>query len=178
MALSRPGYAADSLFYEIEGEFMRKSLLSPNLDHAIPSSSDQWLNLEEIASVEVSSEDPLYPFEHVLRGAANDGWKAAGPGPQTIRLTFDEPRSIRRIRLEFRENGPERVQEFALYAMTANQGRKEVLRQQWTFSPGGSTRELEDYPVELADVTAIELQIDPGRHDKHRIASLRSIALA
>jgi F5/8 type C domain len=146
-------------------------------DHAI-SSSDQWLNLEELASVEVSSEDPSYPFEDALHGAVRGGWKAAAPGPQAIRLTFDQPQSIRRIRLEFREDGPERVQEFALYAMTANQARKEVLRQQWTFSPGGSTQEIEDYPVELADVTAIELQIDPGRHDKQKIASLQSIALA
>jgi hypothetical protein len=156
---------------------VRKAILPSNADHAI-SSSDQWLNLEELASVEVSSEDPSYPFEEALHGAARDGWKAGAPGPQAIRLTFDQPQSIRRIRLEFREDGPERVQEFALYAMTANQARKEVLRQQWTFSPGGSTQEIEDYPVELADVTAIELQIDPGRHDKQKIASLQSIALA
>lgn len=156
---------------------MRKSILPSNVDQAI-SSSDQWLNLEELASVEVSSEDPSYPFEDALHGATRGGWKAGVPGPQAIRLTFDQPQSIRRIRLEFREDGPERVQEFALYAMTANQARKEVLRQQWTFSPGGSTQEIEDYPVELADVTAIELQIDPGRHDKQKIASLQSIALA
>lgn len=156
---------------------MRKAILPSNVGHAI-SSSDQWLNLEELASVEVSSEDPSYPFEDALHGAARGGWRADAPGPQAIRLTFDQPQSIRRIRLEFREDGPERVQEFALYAMTANQARKEVLRQQWTFSPGGSTREIEDYPVELVDVTAIELQIDPGRHDKQKIASLQSIALA
>lgn len=156
---------------------MRKSILSSAADHEI-SSDDQWLNLEELASVEVSSEDPSHPFEDALHGDARHGWKAGVPGPQAIRLTFDEPQSIRRIRLEFREDGPERVQEFALYALTANQARKEVLRQQWTFSPGGSTHEIEDYPVELAAVTAIELQIDPGRHDKQRIASLQSIALA
>ena len=156
---------------------MRKSILFRNVDHAVPS-SDQWLNLEELARVEVSSEDPSYPFENALYGTERSGWRASTPGPQTIRLTLDEPQSIRRIRLEFREDGPERVQEFALYATTANQARKEVLRQQWTFSPGGSTREIEDYPVELVDVTAIELQIDPGRHDKQRVASLQSIALA
>ena len=156
---------------------MRKSILASNAEQA-SSSSEEWLNLEELASAEVSSEDPLYPFEDALHGAGGGGWKAAAPGPQAIRLTFDEPRPIRRIRLEFREDGPERVQEFALYAVIANQVRREVLRQQWTFSPGGSTRELEDYPVELADVTAIELQIDPGRHDKQRIATLQSIAFA
>lgn len=156
---------------------MRKSILSPASDH-VSSPDDRWLNLEALASAEVSSEDPSHPFENALNGGAGNGWKAATRGPQAIRLTFDQPQSIRRIRLEFREEGPERVQEFALHAMTANQARKEVLRQQWTFSPSGSTREIEDYPVELEVVTAIELHIDPGRHDKQRIASLQSIALA
>jgi hypothetical protein len=156
---------------------MRKSILPLDADRAIPS-SNQWLNLEELASVEVSSENPLYPFENTLHEESQDGWKASAPGPQLIRLIFDEPLPIHRIRLEFREDGPERVQEFVLYAMTANQALKEVLRQQWTFSPGGSTHEIEDHPVELADITAIELQIDPGRHDKEKIASLHSIALA
>jgi hypothetical protein len=156
---------------------MRKSILSARTEDAVLS-SDQWLRLEELASVEVSSEDPSYPFENALHGTERGGWKAGVPGPQTIRLTFDKPQSIRRIRLEFREDGPERVQEFALYAVTANRPRKELLRQQWSFSPNGSTREMEGYSVELSDVTAIELQIDPGRHDKQKIASLNFFALA
>lgn len=156
---------------------MRKHILSPNADHAI-SSSDQWLDLEKLATVELSSEDSSSPFEDALDDSKRTGWRASAPGPQVIRLTFDEPRSIRRIRLEFHEDGPERAQEFALYATTSSQGRKEVLRQQWTFSPGGSTQEIEDHRLELPDLTAIELQIDPGRHDKLRIASLQFIALA
>lgn len=156
---------------------MRKTILSQNEDDVAPS-SDRWLNLEELASVEVSSEDPLYPFENALCGREQSGWKAATSGPQAIRLRFDKPQSIHRVLLEFREDGSERIQEFALYAVTASQRRKEILRQQWTFSPGGSTQEIEDYRVELADVTEIELQIDPGRHDRQRIASLQSIALA
>jgi F5/8 type C domain-containing protein len=156
---------------------MRKAILSPDADHVI-SSSDHWLNLEELASVGVSSENPSYPFENALHGAARGGWKAATSGPQTIRLTFDKPQSIRRIRLEFLEDGPERIQEFTLHSIHTNQNRKEVMRQQWNFSPAGSTEEIEDIPVELSDVIGIELRIDPGRHDKHRIASLQSIALA
>lgn len=158
-------------------KIMRKSILPPNADHAILS-SEQWLDLEELARVEISSEDPLYPFENALHGEGWNEWRAAAPGLQIIRLTFNRPQSIRRIRLEFREDRQERVQEFALYATSENQARKEMLRQQWSFSPDGSTQEVEDYPVELADVTVMELQIDPGRRDKQRIASLQSIALA
>jgi len=156
---------------------MRKSILSQSAKQVIPP-TDHWFNLEEIASVELSSEDPRYPFEDALQGTEGSGWKAATPGLQVIRLTFDKPLSIRRIRLEFREDGPERVQEFGLYATAANQARREILRQQWSFNPEGSTREIEDYSVDLVDVTVIELEIDPGRHDKQRIASLQFIAFA
>jgi len=52
-------------------------------------------------SAEISSEDPSHPFENALQGGG--GWRAAAPGPQVIRLNFDEPQSIRRIRLTFRE---------------------------------------------------------------------------
>jgi hypothetical protein len=157
---------------------MRKSIVSPSGTHAGPSSSEQWLDLENIASVEISSEDAQHPFENALQGGRGNGWRAAVPGPQLIRLAFDKPQPIRRIRLQFREERMERAQEFVLFASSATHLRKEVVRQQWTFSPGGSTTELEDYPVDLAAVLTLELQIDPGRHDKQMIATLESIAIA
>ena len=156
---------------------MRKSIVYRNVDHTV-SSSDQWLDLEEIATAEISSEDPLCPFENALYGTERSGWRASTPGPQTIRLTLDEPRSIRRIRLEFREDGPERVQEFALYATTTNQARKEVLRQQWTFSPHGSTEEIEDYHVELSAVTQLEVKIIPDTRGGFAHATLTKLQLA
>jgi hypothetical protein len=156
---------------------MRKSVLA----HAAPSESrpplDTWLDLERIASLEISSEDPAHPFEKALAGSASEGWHAADPGPQTIRIKFDEPVAIRRIRLEFREPNAERWQEFALFALT-NGEKREIVRQQWSFSPNGSTTEVEDYTVNLTGVSALELAIDPGRHDKNAHASLQSIAIA
>jgi hypothetical protein len=56
--------------------------------------------------------------------------------------------------------------------------RRQIVRQQWTFSPDASTIEIEDYVVDLAAVTAIELNIDPSRQDKQALASLQSIAIA
>jgi hypothetical protein len=38
---------------------------------------------------------------------------------------------------------------------------REVNRQQWTFSPQGSTEEVEDYRVTLDDVVVLELAIIP-----------------
>ena len=37
----------------------------------------------------------------------------------------------------------------------------EVVRQQWNFSPHGTTEEIEDYTVDLSGVTVLELRIDP-----------------
>ncbi len=59
---------------------------------------------------------------------------------------------------------------------------KEVMRQQWTFSPQGSTEEIEDYPLNLSGITTLELRIDPDRsHDpklSKAYASLQSLKLA
>ena len=57
-----------------------------------------------------------------------------------------------------------------------------MVRQQWNFSPSGTTEEIEDFKVELSGVTAMELRIDPDRsHDpaqSHSYASLQSLKLA
>jgi hypothetical protein len=45
------------------------------------------------------------------------------------------------------------------------------------FSPQGAQTELEDYFFQLNDVTTLELEIDPGRHDKQVFASLQSIQI-
>jgi hypothetical protein len=160
---------------------MRKSIVSLSKTSSSPSSDsalDQGLDIAQIASVEISSEDAQHPFENALQGGKGGGWKAADPGPQVIRLNFDHPQSIRRIRLEFREQTRERSQEFALFASSAAFQKRQLVRQQWTFSPGNSAIEVEDYSVDLAGVLSLELEIDPGRHDKQAIATLESLAIA
>jgi hypothetical protein len=160
---------------------MRKSIVSLSKTSSSPSSDsalDQGLDIAQIASVEISSEDAQHPFENALQGGKGGGWKAADPGPQVIRLNFDHPQSIRRIRVEFREQTRERSQEFALFASSAAFQKKELVRQQWTFSPGGSAIEVEDYSLDLTGVLSLELEIDPGRHDKQAIATLESLTIA
>jgi hypothetical protein len=156
---------------------MRKTDLSSSMAEQ-RSTLDTWLDIEDLAALEISSEDRAHPFEDALRGHATEGWRAATPGPQIIRLRFDHPTSIRRIRLEFREARRERSQEFALSTTSTAGERRQIARQQWNFSPGGSIIEVEDYSVNLADVAVVEIEIDPGRHDRQAIASLQSIAIA
>lgn len=156
---------------------MRKSPIS--LTEESPRSPlDAWLDLEDLAAVDISSENPAHPFEAALGGANGHGWQAATSGRQIIRIRFDKPTAIRRIRLEFREAVCERSQEFRLSTTSAGGYKREIARQQWNFSPSGSTVEIEDYTVHLPDVADIELEIDPGRHDQTAVATLQSIAVA
>lgn len=69
---------------------------------ATPSGTE-WLGIEAIAGIGVTSEDADAPVENVLDPSHEGGWRAGEPGPQTIQLTFSGPTNIRRIQLVFRE---------------------------------------------------------------------------
>lgn len=156
---------------------MKKTVTAQPSKHADFPATELWLDLQTLADAEISSEDSLHPFEASL-SMGGSGWRASVPGPQVIRLLFHKPQTIRHIHLEFSEPGLERTQEFKVIAHFSGMPQAEVVRQQWSFSPGGATSETEDYKVDLQEVTALELQIDPGRHDKQCLASLDFIALA
>ena len=140
---------------------MHKEIVGSSLQDA-PSVNKSWLDLECLAQVEVTSEDPKFPIEFALIPGTGPNWRAGESGEQTILLTFKEPQRLTRIKLCFVEPEAERTQEFTL-KWSADGGRsfREIVRQQWNFSPGGSTRELEDYQVELSSVSALKLTINP-----------------
>lgn len=153
---------------------MRKRTLS---QHQPPAEGN--LDLERIATVEVTSEDSKHPIERALLPGGEGGWRAATPGPQTIRLLFDQPQRLRRIQLLFTESDMPRTQEFVLrWSKDREQSFHEIVRQQWNFSPDGSTRELEDYEVSLDAVTSLELLIKPDIGERSAVASLRQWRLA
>src|SRR6266436_6206662 len=139
---------------------MLKKLI--NSDTIRPHSQEEWLDLEEIARVEVTSENPNFPIEAALAAGEGSGWRAAKKGKQIIRIVLDNPRTLRRIRLEFSETEIERTQEFTLrWSDEAAGWFREIVRQQWNFSPQGSTSEVEDYQVQLEKVSALELTLKP-----------------
>jgi hypothetical protein len=138
-----------------------------------------WLNLEQLATIEVTSEDPSFPVDSALALHPGLGWRAAKSGHQQIRIIFDEPLSIRRIQLRFVEAELQRTQEFTLSWSSASGGPpKEILRQQWNFSPAGSTVETEDYTVDLQNVAVLELTIQPDISGRQAVATLASWRLA
>lgn len=133
----------------------------------------QWLRLQELAEVEVTSEANGHPVQSAFDFGAGPGWRAAWPGKQRIRLVFDQPQSIQRMRLQFNEPEVARTQEFTLrWSRGPDEPLKEIVRQQWNFSPEGSTIESEDYAVDLKAVSILELTIDPDRGAGEALAKL------
>ena len=157
---------------------MRKALISESETNAILAPAGSWLDVEKLATVELSSEAPEHLFELALRPNTNEGWRAASSGPQVIRIHFDVPSPIKRVHLVFLEESKERAQEIALFATAKEAPRRELVRQQWVFSPRGSKIEVEDFYFDLRDVATLELQIDPGRHDREAFATLQTIQIA
>ena len=157
---------------------MRKRLITATAE-AIGTRGEGWLDIERAAVVEVTSEEGDYPIESAFGPADARGWRAAEPGSQTIRLVFDQPQQLSCISLAFEENEAARTQEFVL-RWSQGQGSpvKEIVRQQWNFSPPGSTLETEDYQVELSGVTQIELKIVPDRSSGDAYASLAQFRVA
>lgn len=131
-----------------------------------------WRSLDEAVVVELTSEDPEHPIERALLGEGDGGWRAAEPGPQTITLTWPDPITIRRIRLVFEERSRGRTQEFVLRASTRD-GTRDVVRQQFTFAPPGTTVEREDYATNLDGVTRLELDLVPAIDGGDAVATLR-----
>ena len=160
---------------------MRKEIVEQGTTAGRSPGKAEWLDLDSIAHVQLTSEDPAFPIENAFGTSPERnelGWRATSPGPQTITLSFDAPQRIRWIFLHFMERKTERAQEIVLRYSSANETDREIVRQQWTFSPTGSTQEIEDYEVELESVTKLELVIDPDRGRGHSLATLNALRLA
>jgi hypothetical protein len=158
---------------------MRKRIIG-QADAAPGLAAEGWLDLERLAQVEVTSEDALFPIESALvLENGGQGWRAAAAGDQLVRIVFDASIAVRRIGLQFVETQTARTQEFVLrWATSLNEPLREIVRQQWTFDPNGSTSETEDYQVNLADLRVIELAIKPEISGGNARASLRTWRLA
>jgi hypothetical protein len=157
---------------------MRKRLITPTQE-SIRTHGDGWLDVERAAVVEFTSEDKNSPVESAFVSEGARGWRAATSGSQTIRLVFDQPQKLSSIKLVFEEKDTARTQEFVLrWSPDGGNSVKEIVRQQWNFSPPESIREVEEYRVELAGVTVLELVINPDIAGGVARASLQNLRLS
>ena len=140
---------------------MRKTLINQPVKNTSPSDLT-YLKLEHLAQVEISSECQEFPIESALVEGSESGWQATYSGEQTIRLIFDQPQTIKHISLLFDEQEQSRTQEFVLlWRMDNEDFFREILRQQYHFSPPNSSQEIENYTVDLKELKALELRIIP-----------------
>ena len=157
---------------------MRKQIIGQNPQNVVPA-EQAWLDLQSLAQVELTSEDQANPIEAALVSGAGLGWRAAQAGEQTIRLLFDESQRVRRIQVLFHEDQKARTQEFVLrWSPDGGQSYREIVRQQYNFSPPGVTREFEDYAVDLAGMTTLELRIVPDISGGDAHASVAQLRIA
>lgn len=157
---------------------MRKRLVD-EVHHSVETTERDWINVEALAEVELTSEIVSNPIEAALLPKGAGGWRAGTPGSQTIRLLFESPQQICHIHLYFVELQAERTQEFVLrWSPDCGESFQEIVRQQWNFSPSGATSETEDYDLALADVTVLELAINPDIGNRNAVASLERWRIA
>ena len=158
---------------------LRKQIIrAPALESA-PTPGE--IDIAAVAVVLVTSEDPAHPVDHAFdgdRGPGGTRWIAGEPGEQTLILDFDAPQAIRRVALDVEEPGVARTQELQL-AFSTDGGRtyREVLRQEYNFSPPGTTFEREDWAVAAEGVTHLRLAIRPDKGGKPCRATITTLAL-
>jgi hypothetical protein len=159
---------------------MRKHIVQPA--SPTPSSpSFQELNVADLAAVLVTSEASDFPVENAFddhRGPGGSRWVAAEPGEQTLTIAFDAPQTIQRVTLEIEEREISRTQELQL-SVSEDGGRtyRELLRQEYTFSPSGATFEREEWSVPARKVTHVQVRIKPDKGNCPYLATLTTLVL-
>ena len=158
---------------------LRKQIIRAPASAPAPTSDE--IDIATWAVVHVTSEAHEHPVDHAFDGNGGPGgsrWVAGEPGEQTVILAFDAPQAIRRVTLEVEETGAARTQELQL-ALSTDGGRtyRELLRQEYNFSPPGTTFEREDWAVPAGGVTHLRLVIRPDKGGKPCWATITSLVL-
>jgi hypothetical protein len=157
---------------------MRKRIIAQGTQGIIFPAED-WLDVENTAQAELTSEDASHPIESALKPGAGSGWRASEPGQQTVRLLFDKPLRVKRVHLSFHEDEQPRTQEFLLrWSSDGGRSCREIVRQQYNFSPPDNAREIEDYVVDLVGLTVLEISISPDISGGCARASIAELRLA
>ena len=159
------------------GTMLRKHLLTASPLAGVPPSGAKAI--PAIATVWVTSEAVDAPIDHAFdqsRGPGGSRWVAAVPGEQQLILAFDTPQTIRTISLEIEEPEVSRTQVLHVsVSCDGGQTYQELRRQEYTFSPPGTTFEREEWAVKVEGVTHLQLVIMPDKGGQPYRATLTSL---
>jgi hypothetical protein len=145
---------------------IRKRLISE--PGSISSEEPGEIDLASQAMVAYSSEDSAHPVEHLLDGHCGpDATRWASDRPDTterIVFEFDRPQSISRLAYEVEERSLKRTQEVRV-EVSCDHGRsyRQVLVQEYNFSPEGATFQHEELRFDLTEITHLRLTIVPNK---------------
>jgi hypothetical protein len=126
------------------------------------------VDIARCATIAYSSEDPAHPVEHLLDGQSGLGatrWMSARPDvTEQIVVEFDHPQTISRLVYEVEEAIRERTQEVRV-DVSEDGGRtyRQLLVQEYTFSPRGATYQREEQRLNLHQVSHLRLTIVPNK---------------
>lgn len=138
-------------------------------------------DITALATVLVTSEAPDHPVDHVFddsRGPGGSRWVADVPGNQRLILVFDTPQTIRTLTLEVEELEMSRTQELSVtISRDGGHTYQELLRQEYNFSPPGTTFEREVWTLIAEGVTHLQLTIKPDKGGAPCCATLTSFIL-
>ncbi|PSM31350.1 discoidin domain-containing protein [Haliangium sp. UPWRP_2] len=156
---------------------MRKRILKDSPPAPLLRSGE--LDVATIATALVTSEASSHPVENMFDGRPDTRWIAQDSGEQTLILAFDAAQPLHRVALTIEEREASRTQELDL-AVSSDGGLtwRELVRQEFNFSPGGATMEREEWrlpPGLLA--THLRLRIRPDKSGAGR-ATVTSLALS
>jgi hypothetical protein len=158
---------------------LRKHLLMQQPTTSVPPSDAK--DIAAIATVWVTSEASDAPIDQAFdqrRGRGGSRWVAATPGEQRLIVAFDTPQTIRTISLEVEEPEVSRTQ--VLHVSVSSDGGQtyqELRRQEYTFSPPGTTFEREEWAVTVEGVTHLQLVITPDKGGQPCLATLTSLVV-
>jgi hypothetical protein len=159
---------------------LRKQVIPKPSQGPIPLEGE--ISIADVATVQVTSEQTDHPIDNAFdpsRGPGASRWIAGAPGEQSVTLVFDSPQTIRQIGIEVEELAVSRTQELSVSA-SSDGGRtyRELIRQEFNFSPPGTSFERERWSIAAAAVTHLRLKIKPDKGGHVGRATLTSFTVA
>ena len=126
------------------------------------------IDIAGCATIAYSSENPAHPVDHMLDGRCGPGatrWVSARPDTvEHIVVEFDRPQAISRLLYEVEETLRERTQEVRLdVSEDGGQSYRQILVQEYNFSPRGATYQREEQRFNLRQVTHLRLTLVPNK---------------
>jgi hypothetical protein len=158
---------------------IRKRLLEDA--RLLPATSGAELNVAAGATIAYSSEEPAHPVDCMFDGRDGPGgtfWESARENTtETLLIEFDHRQIISRLIFEAEERERERTQEVRLEASSdGGDSFRQLLNQEFVFSPRGATFQREDLRIGLVDISHLRLTIVPNKNGSGR-AKLTSLRL-